>query len=125
MDEALAPLATPDNWTWHPGLVTAENSDNAFTLDDGFWRKVITFDRAGERVEHRDRASGNGMTIRFGDGEFGRIPDDETISRRATEPLSASAQICRPKASTSSTIRFLSPFRCSRCLIPGFDGALC
>jgi hypothetical protein len=73
-------LVTPiQRWRWLPSLIIAQGDDANFTLDDGTWRKVITFDRLSGRIEHVDRASGAGMTIRFGDDEFGRTPADQTL----------------------------------------------
>jgi hypothetical protein len=60
-------------------LIAAQPDDSNFTLDDGIWRTVITFDRGAGRITQVDRASGAGMTIRFGDDEFGRTPADGTL----------------------------------------------
>lgn len=72
--EELAPAGGA--WEWRATLIDALGEDRRFTLDDGTWRAVIGFDRPDGRFEHRDRASGAGMTIRFGDGAFGAIPPD-------------------------------------------------
>lgn len=77
----LQPLATPQIWQWQRTLLDARGFEDAFTLDDGTWRRVIGFRRIGEVIEHVDYASGSGFTIRFGDGEFGRAPPDETVFR--------------------------------------------
>ncbi|GKT07114.1 hypothetical protein [Desulforhabdus sp. TSK] len=77
----LQPLGTPQVWEWQHTLLDARGFDDAFTLDDGAWRRVIGFRRIGEVIEHRDYASGSGFTIRFGDGEFGKTPPDETVFR--------------------------------------------
>jgi predicted phage baseplate assembly protein len=42
---------------------------------------VIGFRRIGELIEHVDYADGSGFTIRFGDGEFGKTPPDQTVFR--------------------------------------------
>ena len=75
----LAPTVPPRRWNWLPSLIAAQPDDSNYTLDDGIWRTVITFDRPTGRVAHVDRASGAGMTIRFGDDEFGRTPGDGTL----------------------------------------------
>ncbi|MCX4247461.1 baseplate J/gp47 family protein [Paraliomyxa miuraensis] len=62
-------------WTWVRSILDAQSSDWQFTLDDGIWREIIHFDRIGTRITHEDYAVGTGFTIRFGDGEFGRIPE--------------------------------------------------
>jgi predicted phage baseplate assembly protein len=48
-------------------------------LDDGFWRRVVGYQRIGTEIVHRDYASGDGKTIRFGDGEFGALPAAGTV----------------------------------------------
>lgn len=67
-------LPDPGYWKWRRTLVGELDQDETFTLDDGTWKKIATFDRPDGRFEHRDRASADGMTIRFGDGDFGRAP---------------------------------------------------
>lgn len=54
--------------------VSSLPTDRVFTLDDGTWRRVVGFERLGETIVHVDYASGAGVTIRFGDGEFGEAP---------------------------------------------------
>lgn len=56
------------------GVNSSKPSDTHFMLDDGCWQRVAGYQRIGEEIEHRDYAMDNGVTIRFGDGEFGRIP---------------------------------------------------
>ena len=71
----------PDFWRWKSTLLDSTRFQDHFTLEDGTWRRVIGFRRIGETITHTDYASGSGFTIRFGDGEFGRIPDIKTIFR--------------------------------------------
>jgi hypothetical protein len=77
----LQPPATPRIWQWQRTLLDARGFEDAFTLDDGTWRRVIGFRRIGEVIEHVDYADGSGFTIRFGDGEFGKTPPDQTVFR--------------------------------------------
>ncbi|MCY1061721.1 hypothetical protein [Nannocystis sp. SCPEA4] len=67
-----------ENWTWRRNLLSSNRLDEHYTLDDGTWRRVIGFQRAtvDKDFVHYDYASGDGATIRFGDGEFGRTPAD-------------------------------------------------
>jgi hypothetical protein len=76
---SLSPTVPVRRWNWLPSLISAQGDDSNFTLDDGTWRSVISFDRPSGRYQHVDRASGAGMTIRFGDDEFGRTPADGTL----------------------------------------------
>lgn len=61
-------------WTFRPTLLDSHGFDDHFTLDDGTWRRIVGFWRNGVEVEHVDYASGAGSTVRFGDGEHGRLP---------------------------------------------------
>jgi hypothetical protein len=75
----LSPTVPVRRWTFLPTLIAAQGDDSNYTLDDGIWREVIAFDRPSGRYSHVDRASAKGMTVRFGDDEFGRTPADGTL----------------------------------------------
>jgi len=62
-------------------LLDAPGFGDNFALEDGTWRRIIGFQRIGEVIEHLDYASASGFTIRFGDDEFGRIPDSDIAFR--------------------------------------------
>lgn len=69
-------------WEWRPSLLGSPSSlptQRHFTLEDGTWRRVVGFHRRGREIVHRDYASGEGKTIRFGDNEFGRMPARGTV----------------------------------------------
>ncbi|MCE9579880.1 MAG: hypothetical protein K8W52_42575 [Deltaproteobacteria bacterium] len=64
-------------WEFRPTLIGASSStphDRHVTLDDGTWDRAVGFQRAGGEVVHHDYLTGTGVTVRFGDGEFGQIP---------------------------------------------------
>jgi hypothetical protein len=66
-----------DVWEWRRSLLgtnSSEPGDRHYTLDDGEWRRVVGYQRLGGEIVHRDYATGEGFTIRFGDGEFGQEP---------------------------------------------------
>jgi hypothetical protein len=65
-----------DTWQWVRSLLSETAADEVFTLEDGVWRRVRAFRRAGEEFVHRDYATGAGFSVRFGDGEFGIVPDE-------------------------------------------------
>lgn len=76
----------PNSTFWFPqrtllGVNSSEPEDYHFTLDDGTWQRIVGYQRIGEEFVHKDYAFNNGITIRFGDGEFGRIPPDGTVFR--------------------------------------------
>jgi hypothetical protein len=61
-------------WTWMRSLLAARVTDDVFTLEDGIWRRIVTFRHDNQDVPHLDYATGAGFSLRFGDGVFGRIP---------------------------------------------------
>lgn len=78
---AWQPIPT-DEWEWRGSLLGAASStafDPHFTLDDGMWGRVVGYPIPGGEYVHEDYQSGAGLTIRFGDGEFGMIPADGTV----------------------------------------------
>lgn len=71
-------------WEWRRSFLGTNSSqryDMHFTLDDGTWERVVGYRRTGKEVVHYDYADGRGTTVRFGDAEFGRIPDEGTVFR--------------------------------------------
>lgn len=70
-----------DFWEYRRSLLESTPGADDFTLDDGMRRRVIAFDRIGERIVHRDYATGSGYSVRFGDGEFGRVPAEGDVYR--------------------------------------------
>jgi len=71
----------PERWEYQTSLLVSFADSAEYTLDDGIRRRVIGFHRIGEEVVHRDYASGRGFSVRFGDGEFGKVPADGTVFR--------------------------------------------
>ncbi|NVB76935.1 MAG: hypothetical protein HOV81_00940 [Kofleriaceae bacterium] len=81
---ALVELTLPANtegalwkWKWRRSLIgsnSAEPEDTVFTLDDGSWARAVGYRRLGGEIVHHDYVSDAGTTLRFGDGEFGRMP---------------------------------------------------
>jgi hypothetical protein len=70
------------DWEWMEALIgdeVASVTRRAYTLEDGTYRTVFAVDRLGGRFEFADYATSAGSTIRLGDGEFGRKPDDGEI----------------------------------------------
>jgi hypothetical protein len=71
-----------DEWEWRSSFVGVNSSqpnDRHFALDDGMWKRVVGYERPAGPVVHRDYAFGEGKTVRFGDGEFGRTPDEGQV----------------------------------------------
>lgn len=66
-------------WGFFRSLLEATQDDDAFTLEDGTWRRIVAFHRNGEEIVHQDYASGRGYTLRFGDGEFGARPAEGMV----------------------------------------------
>jgi hypothetical protein len=63
-----------DEWFFRRTLLAESSDDSVFTLEDGTWKRIVSFHVAGQEFIHRDYATGAGYTVRFGDGEFGRLP---------------------------------------------------
>lgn len=64
-------------WEWRPSFLGSNSSlaqDFHFVLDDGSWDRAVGFQRPGGEIVHRDYLTSTGSTVRFGDGEFGRMP---------------------------------------------------
>lgn len=69
-------------WTFRRSLLGARSSqsqDPHFTLEDGTWARVVGFQRPPGELVHVDYLDGTGLTLRFGDGEFGKLPAVGTI----------------------------------------------
>jgi hypothetical protein len=73
--------APDESWTWRRSLLVSQADDRDYTLDDGIWRRVVGYQRTGEEFVHRDYASGQGVTICFGDGAFGFSPIELSVFR--------------------------------------------
>jgi hypothetical protein len=61
-------------WSFRRTLIDESGDDNVFTLEDGTWRRIVGRWLGGAELVHRDYATGAGYTVRFGDGQFGRLP---------------------------------------------------
>ena len=68
-----------DPWTFVRSLLGCPEDAEAYTLEDGTWRRIAGYWRDGVEYVHRDYASGDGYTLRFGDGEFGRLPPGDSL----------------------------------------------
>lgn len=82
--EVLPPNYQPDPqgqpWRFARDLLTADLDSTEFTLEEGMWRDVVTHQTptSGDIV-FQDYAGDDGWTIRFGDGAFGRPPEDGVV----------------------------------------------
>ena len=68
-----------DEWLFRRSLIEEGDDDDVFTLEDGTWRRIVGRWLGGAELVHRDYATGAGYTVRFGDGEFGRLPAAGTL----------------------------------------------
>jgi len=69
-------------WEWRRSFVGSNSSqpqDRHFILDDGSWKPIVKYRRNGKDIIHYDYAANEGLTIRFGDGEFGLVPDEKSV----------------------------------------------
>ena len=74
-----------NHWTWRRSLVGGEYSSlpesRDYTFDDGNWTRVVGYLDDTKTHVHRDYAAGTGLSILFGDGEFGLVPPPLTVFR--------------------------------------------
>lgn len=116
VEEVQPAAGTPETWAadelWQHQreILRADDLDQVFTLEPGTWTEIIGFDRLGERITHADYAAGDGVTLRFGDGTFGRRPPDDTVfrvtyrtgpGRRANLPADAVTELSPPPMAPS------------------------
>lgn len=107
-----------DPWDWRPAFVGSSASSLAldfhFILDDGYWRRVVGYQRLGGEVVHVDYAANDGCTIRFGDGVFGRVPPRGTRflatylvgnGRRANLPAGAITHFDQPTSLADAFVK--------------------
>ncbi|MGZ8281601.1 MAG: hypothetical protein ACXWUN_01470 [Allosphingosinicella sp.] len=81
--EVLPPLMGPDPgapaWTFHRDMLTADLDSAAFTLEEGMWRPVVVHQTPFADFTFQDYAGDAGWSVRFGDGDFGRPPEDGAV----------------------------------------------
>jgi hypothetical protein len=74
-------VGTGEAWEYTRSLLEALADQEAFTLEDGTWRRIVLFRNGADELVHQDYATGAGYTLRFGDGTFGRQPARGTVFR--------------------------------------------
>ncbi|MEY6434107.1 hypothetical protein ABC977_17015 [Thioalkalicoccus limnaeus] len=83
LQEVEPPALTPDpagrQWQFLRDLLDGDLDTNAFTLEEGTWRDLVTHQTPFEDVVFQDYASDAGWSLRFGEGAFGRPPADGTV----------------------------------------------
>jgi len=87
-----------DPWEFQRSLLLCGPNDQVVSIEDGTWAQIVHYQSGEERVTHADYASGEGYTVRFPDGEFGRLPPRDAVfhvqyrlgsGRRANLPTGA------------------------------------
>ncbi len=95
LQEVVPPLFDPDPggaaWIFFRDILGSDLDSPAYTLEEGLWREVVTHQTPFEDVVFQDYAGNEGWSLRFGDGAFGRPPEDGTVMevRYFTAPGSA------------------------------------
>jgi hypothetical protein len=83
LDEVLPPLHAPDpaaaGWSFARDLLASDVDAAHYTLEEGLLRTVVTHQTPFEDIAFDDYAANAGYSLRFGDGEFGRSPDDASV----------------------------------------------
>ena len=90
-----------DPWSFVRSLLGCPENAEAYTLEDGSWRRIAGYWLDGEEYVHRDYASGAGFTVRFGDGEFARLPPADALFH-ATYRLGGGARANLPAGAVSA-----------------------
>lgn len=91
LDQLDSSGSVQETWEFRESLLSSGPLDEHFTLDDGMWRQIISFpgyENFGDILRFEDYATQLGMTVRFGDGEFGLIPaaGDRFVATYRTGP---------------------------------------
>lgn len=72
-------------WQWQRSLIqddyTSLPESTDYTFDDGNWTRVVGYLDDTRTFVHRDYAAGAGLSILFGDGEFGLEPAPGSLFR--------------------------------------------
>jgi hypothetical protein len=83
LQEVEPPAFGPDpagrQWQFLRDILDGDLDTDAFTLEEGTWRDVVTHQTPFEDVIFQDYASDAGWSLRFGEGAFGRPPADGTV----------------------------------------------
>jgi hypothetical protein len=79
--DPAAGMAVISDWTVGDVPLSLAPTDEAATVEPGLYGAVASFERTGKRIVHRDYIGDPGYTVRFGDGTFGRIPNDGDVFR--------------------------------------------
>jgi hypothetical protein len=66
-------------WVFFRDLLGSDLDSSAYTVEEGMWRDVVTHQTPFADVVFQDYANNNGWTVRFGDGAFGRPPEDGAV----------------------------------------------
>jgi hypothetical protein len=66
-------------WNYARDLLGQDLDSQAFTLEEGVWRTIVTHQLPFGTFTFGDYASNAGWSIRFGDGNFGRPPEDGAV----------------------------------------------
>ncbi len=68
-------------WTFRRRLLDQSSDDDVYTIEDGSWRRIVAYATGAQPHIHRDYATGAGYTVRFGDGEFGKLPPNDGLMK--------------------------------------------
>ena len=97
-----------DPWAFQRTLLLCDSDTQVYTIEDGIWSRIAGYYQGGEEYVHRDYAGPAGYTVRFGDGEFGRLPSSDSLfhveyrlgsGTRANLPAGAVSAISIPNQS--------------------------
>ncbi len=99
------------SWQYRRTLIQSFSNDDHYTLDDGSWRRVVGYQRIGGEIVHQGYATNEGVTIRFGDNQFGITPSENTVFK-VTYRLGGSRRSNVSQGSLTNLADDRDPFPC-------------
>lgn len=67
------------NWQYVDSVLNAHSESAIYTVEHGYWGEVKRYQKPSGDVVHYDYVSNEGYSVRFGDGTFGRLPNEGAI----------------------------------------------
>jgi|GEM_PF-2528805 hypothetical protein len=67
------------NWQYVNSVLNAHSESAIYTVEHGYWGEVKRYQKPSGDVVHYDYVSNEGFSVRFGDGTFGRLPNEGAI----------------------------------------------
>lgn len=73
------PFSGSLNWQYVDSVLNAHSESAIYTVEHGYWGEIKRYQKPSGDVVHYDYVSNEGFSVRFGDGTFGRLPNEGAI----------------------------------------------